>query len=618
MVKLSAKTDTQHEYEQQRLHALNETGILDSPPEQEFDAVTDALAKAINVPICLVSIVDEKRQWFKSRKGLDVCETDRDISFCTHALNESSDLLVVNDALSDPRFKDGPLVLGPPHIRAYAGKVLRSADKYPLGTLCVIDTKTRVFTDNELALISLFAELVEQRIFLRQHRLKGDRWLSYLDDVYSDDPMSFSAFKRRLEQGIQSDQIKSIIVGSIDLPKIKTVARNFGQDVANECLAEIKRRLTMTLATKEHLIARCDVNKYVFAVISDASKHNLFRLSEDIEENIGTRIQTGSSTVFTPIKIGLTSSEMNQCDDKILDDLVENSRIALDLIVENEPGVHFSLFTDKMRPLHERMSHIVNKLPNALQRDLIQVHYQPKVRLDDYRIVGAEALIRWFDDKIGYISPLEILDAASSLELTKKLDMYVIEKVAAQYHRWLEKQIEAPKLSLNITETTLLAPQTVEQVASILGQYEERMILEFEILEDSFLEDCDFVIKRMEALARLGIHFSLDDFGTGYSSLAQLTKIPIKTLKIDKSFIRNMIGDVRQSVLAHHIIQVGHSQGLEVVAEGVETYIEQVVLKSFGCDVVQGYYFAKPLPHHELEALLLKNDGYVCPNEEKN
>lgn len=144
--------------EDQRLALLRQLLLLDTPPERRFDRIVEFAAREFAVPICLISLVDSERQWFKARVGLDACETSRDISFCGHALG-GSEVLLVPDALQDPRFHDNPLVTGPPHIRFYAGAPLVCRDGLVIGTLCLIDTAPRTLDEVELAILASLREL---------------------------------------------------------------------------------------------------------------------------------------------------------------------------------------------------------------------------------------------------------------------------------------------------------------------------------------------------------------------------------------------------------------------------------------------------------------------------
>lgn len=156
--------------EQQRLQALRELLILDTPPEERFDRISAFAAKEFDVPIALVSLVDRDRQWFKSTFGMDVCETPRDISFCGHALN-NSETLVVPDALKDKRFVDNPLVIGAPYVRFYAGALLRLPYGQVVGTFCIMDQRPRVFDKLDLAILGGLRDLVVEELFRREEAL---------------------------------------------------------------------------------------------------------------------------------------------------------------------------------------------------------------------------------------------------------------------------------------------------------------------------------------------------------------------------------------------------------------------------------------------------------------
>ena len=252
---------------------------------------------------------------------------------------------------------------------------------------------------------------------------------------------------------------------------------------------------------------------------------------------------------------------------------------------------------------------IMSKLSAALFAEDVKIYFQPKICLFDNSIMNAEALIRWNDEELGYISPLEILDAAEQMDELDLLDNWVFEKVCQHMVEWKKETCSCKSISINLCEETISKPDFEFWASNIVNKYGvPPHFIDFEILESAILSDVDTTIEKISACQAKGFTFSLDDFGTGYSSLACLRKLPINNLKINKSFIDNIEHDQQSRIMVGQIIDIGHGLGKTVIAEGVENKAQYLIVKSFGCDVVQGYYFSKPLPEKEFFDLLMNRD----------
>jgi EAL domain-containing protein (putative c-di-GMP-specific phosphodiesterase class I) len=246
----------------------------------------------------------------------------------------------------------------------------------------------------------------------------------------------------------------------------------------------------------------------------------------------------------------------------------------------------------------------IRRMRAALQDREFLLYYQPKVDLSSGKVYGAEALIRWRHPERGILPPGAFLPAIESDELMVELGEWVIGEALAQMQRWQHLGLEL-EVSVNIAAQQLVRPNFMESLRAKLVAYPElRGRLEIEVLETTALEDINHVAQLIEACRELGVGFALDDFGTGYSSLTYLRRLPADTLKIDQSFIRTMMVDTGDRAIVEGVIALARAFRRNVIAEGVETVAHGTMLVEMGCNLVQGYAIARPMPAEDLPAWL--------------
>jgi EAL domain-containing protein (putative c-di-GMP-specific phosphodiesterase class I) len=246
-----------------------------------------------------------------------------------------------------------------------------------------------------------------------------------------------------------------------------------------------------------------------------------------------------------------------------------------------------------------------SRLRKALEHGEFAVHYQPKVSLADGAVVGVEALLRWFHPDLGLVPPAEFIPLAEETGLIVPIGAWVLRTACAQVYQWHGMGHAPLELAVNISARQF---QEKDLVATIAAAVEESglpaALLELELTESVIMRDASDAVRRLKELTSLGIRLAVDDFGTGHSSLGYLRAFPIASLKIDRSFIRDIDRDPNSAALAQAIIALASGLKLKVVAEGVETREQLELLRGFGCQELQGYLFSRPLPPEELLALL--------------
>jgi EAL domain-containing protein (putative c-di-GMP-specific phosphodiesterase class I) len=235
------------------------------------------------------------------------------------------------------------------------------------------------------------------------------------------------------------------------------------------------------------------------------------------------------------------------------------------------------------------------------------LHYQPKIDLGTRAIVGVEALIRWQSPERGLVPPLQFIPILEETGLILQVGTWALKRAALDHRSWVEQKLKAPRVAVNVSQVQLRQRDFVGLVEQAILEGIAPTGLDLEITESLIMEDIEASTEKLSALRGLGMSIAIDDFGTGYSSLAYLAKLPITTLKIDRSFIVGMEAPDAMSLIST-MISLAHSLRLKVVAEGVETEQQAKFLWLLKCDEAQGYLFSKPLPAEALVALLRKSD----------
>ncbi len=248
---------------------------------------------------------------------------------------------------------------------------------------------------------------------------------------------------------------------------------------------------------------------------------------------------------------------------------------------------------------------LVGRLKKAIEKEEFMLFYQPQVDLGTGRIVGMEALLRWQVSDLGMMPPSEFIPVAEESGLIVPLGEWVLKTACAQNKQWQNAKLPHLSVSVNLSGRQFHHQNLVEKIGAILQETRlEPQWLDLEITETYAMQDADFTLAILKELKRMGVHISIDDFGTGYSSLSHLKHFPIDTLKIDRSFVKDLASDPKEEAIVSAIIVLAHSLGMDVVAEGVETVEELAIVKKHHCDKMQGFLFSRPIPVPDFETLL--------------
>jgi diguanylate cyclase (GGDEF)-like protein/PAS domain S-box-containing protein len=390
----------------------------------------------------------------------------------------------------------------------------------------------------------------------------------------------------------------SVAVIFLDLDNFKLVNDSLGHHAGDVMLRELAERLH-TCIRETDLVARQGGDEFLFLladldhdVIDDAARKVADRLNDVLSEPFvlnGTEFHARGST-------GISTFPRDAHD---AETLLRNADVAMYRAKRLEPGGHVFFAADGEDAM-QRLS-FAQRLRRAVDEQHWVLHYQPVVDLSDRRVVGAEALIRWREAGGGIVPPGEFIPVAEELGLIEAIGDWVVEQVALQQRAWRLAGLDL-EVSFNLSPRQLWTPRLAER---LLSKFRDAGVdpstVQAEITESTAMADPDRTQRTLRELSSWGLRLALDDFGTGYSSLARLKHMPVDVLKIDQEFVRNVDKDVRLAGMVRAMIQVAQSLDMVPLAEGVETEGEYIFLRSNGCRLAQGFWFAHPAPAEDLE-----------------
>ncbi|MFK5892191.1 MAG: EAL domain-containing protein [Pseudomonadota bacterium] len=401
----------------------------------------------------------------------------------------------------------------------------------------------------------------------------------------------------RLEQAFfsaQRDKVK-LAVMFIDMDQFKDINDTLGHHIGDSFLKKIALRLQNCIRSSD-IIGRLGGDEFIVVLTDIKSNFETNSIAEKILTMLSLPYQIEENQIHSSCSIGIS---FFPDDGNNVEQLMKCADTAM-YHAKSEGRNNFQFFSSLMTKENENRIKLVADIRYAIEQEQFQLYYQPQICTSSQTVCGVEALIRWNHPEKGLISPVYFIPVAEESGLIMPIGNWVIEEAFRQKSLWETQGLTNVKMSLNLSAHQLHSSGLVTFIKDLLEKYKlNGSHIEMEITESVAMDNPQKAIKILNAIRALDISLAIDDFGTGYSSLAYLKRLPIQTLKIDREFIRDIETDSNDAAISSATIALAHSLGLKVVAEGVETAHQKQFLIEKGCDVLQGYYYGKPMPNED-------------------
>ena len=408
---------------------------------------------------------------------------------------------------------------------------------------------------------------------------------------------------RTAEDARQRGSQFAVIVLNID--RLKSINNSLGHQAGDELLLAITQRLRSTLSP-HHLLARLVGNEFAIIARNIRGTDD----AEAIAHSMLTTVREPFSVASVKLHVSLTVGvSMFPRDGESFDVLLRRAETALRCAKANSRGSHCFYAVEMSTAAEERLA-LENDLRRALETGELELHYQPKVDIATGRIRSAEALIRWRHPTRGLVSPATFIPIAEETGLIVPIGEWVLRGACRQVRMWIDAGMTPVRVSVNLSARQFRHADLASVVRSAIDEsLLQPGYLELELTESAVMDDAEKSVATMQVLSTMGVHISIDDFGTGYSSLSYLRRFPLDKLKIDRSFVRDLLTNPDDVSIVKAIISLAHNLRLRVVAEGVETAEQLAYLRELGCDQYQGFFCSPAVPPAVFEELLQRLRG---------
>jgi EAL domain-containing protein (putative c-di-GMP-specific phosphodiesterase class I) len=372
---------------------------------------------------------------------------------------------------------------------------------------------------------------------------------------------------------------------------------------------EVGNRLRQSLRSSD-VVARLGGDEFVVILEEAAERRDIERIAGNMLSVLSRPLQLSGHECHTTASIGIA---MFPADGTDVHTLTKNADMAMYLAKEDGKN-NFRFFDKGVRMQSIERLTLETCLRHALERDQFSLDYQPKVDLATGQITGVEALLRWTHPEHGILPPAQFIPLAEETGLIVPIGRWVLKEACAQNMAWQRRGLLPVSMAVNLSPRQFIDENLLQDIDEALAASGmSPVLLQLEVTESMMMRNVSRAIKVLDTIQSRGIRLAIDDFGTGYSSMSLMKQFPIDTIKIDRSFVRDLPDDTEDRAIAQAIISMGKALGMTIVAEGVETAAQQDFLRSHGCDEMQGYLFSKPLSPDQLADRLRPAPLLVSP-----
>nr|WP_249209577.1 EAL domain-containing protein [Bradyrhizobium manausense] len=512
---------------------------------------------------------------------------------------------VSNDYVNDSRVTAFQAIVRSDGARSGAAFPLITHDQ-SVGVMIYMSTELDTFTGEFVELLRRLADNVSfamENFDRADEKNKADERIEYLasHDSLTNLP-NRETFNSLLRQAIGTAQRgdHSFAVLFIDLDRFKVINDSLGHEAGDLLLLEVAARLRNALRASD-VVARLGGDEFVVILDQCGEIDDVQRIATGLLTALAEPMELAGHECHTTASIGIAMYPANGADAQTL---TKNADMAMYLAKEDgKNGYRFFSKEVKTQSI-ERLS-LESALRRALEREQFSLNYQPKVDMETGQITGVEALLRWSHPDLGNVSPAQFIPLAEETGLIVPIGRWVLNEACAQAMAWQRRGLLPLSMAVNLSPRQFADEHLLQDVDEALAASGmSPVLLQLEVTESMMMRNVGRALKVLDAIQSRGIRLAIDDFGTGYSSMSLMKHFPIDTIKIDRSFVRDLPQDSEDQAIAQAIISMGKALGMTVVAEGVENAEQETFLRTHGCDEMQGFLIAKPLPANQMAELL--------------
>ena len=489
-----------------------------------------------------------------------------------------------------------PMIWNDAHAGSFVALPLIVNDE-PAGVRLLSSRTPDFFDDEEMRLLQELAGDISFAL----HHLAQKATMDYLayHDSLTDLP-NRSLFTDRMTQALNAARREKRFAAAVflDVERFRMVNETFGRKAGDDLLRTIGARLREA-AREQDTVARMGADHFAIAVAAfERPGDTTHWLIDRLEHAFAQPIQIDGVELRVNLKAGIA---VFPADGESTESLCANAETALSKA--KHANHRYLFYAPEMNARVAESLAMENRLRRALEEGRLALHYQPKVDVKSGSIAGLEALIRWTDPELGAVPPSKFVGLLEETGMILAAGRWAFRQAATDIRHWQSLGIKVPRVAVNVSAIQLRQRDFVETVLEAVSGEGEQLI-DLEITESVLVDDIEESTRKLQTLRRAGIEVSVDDFGTGYCSLSYLARLPVDTLKIDRSFVVRMRDAGYPRNIVAMIVSLAHTLGLKVIAEGVEEDAQVRLLKQLGCDQIQGYYFSMPLPAPQIAELL--------------
>ncbi len=555
----------------------------DTPPQDALQRVLDAMPAAVSVVDAHGRLVVVNRA-YESIMGID-----RATALGRPVQESHSEDYALQNGVRDDKVLETGLAIGSPFYDTFSG---------PGGARWLLTTKAPLGDGSGRAteVLTVAMDVTDLRA------AEATTAVPSQEDLLTGLP-SGDYFRTRCEHELVRARREHAMLAvlHLDLDRFKGINDAFGKEFGTELLSEVAVRLKARLTGNE-LLARPESDEFLILQIGIRRPDDAAELSRRLSEAFALPFVIRTREVHISASVGITVAP---ADGRAVDTLLKNAELAM-YRAKKAGRDAYRFFAAEMNVAARRAVTLERELRQALAGEQFVVHYQPQLDLASNQLVGVEALVRWNHPYRGLVRPGEFIGLAEDIGLIAPLTAWVLRSACRQQRAWQDRGFTGLQMSVNLSPVQFRERGIELLVERVLAESSlTAASLDLELTENAVIENSQTAIQSLRHLNQLGVSLSIDDFGTGYSSLSYIKRLPVQRLKIDQSFVQNLEHNLNDEVIVRAIINLGHSLGLRVIAEGVETEGQLLRLRGFGCDEVQGHLISPPVSAEVLEQKLL-------------